>query len=131
MKPRLMGPHPPASPARRATKLHQYLNRVSRFLFRKMTFPRASRKKRYWLQPQIQSLETRWLLSGLGSASSSILNSYNQNPLSFEPNVGQTASQVQFLSRGPGYSLYLDPDQAVLGLQQSSAPSNPTAAGAA
>src|SRR3989442_10753480 len=28
-------------------------------------------------------------------------------PMQFEPNAGQTDSQVQFLSRGPGYTLFL------------------------
>ena len=101
--------------------LHECLKRVSRFLVRKTNLPRAKRRTDYSVRPAADVLETRWLLSGLASTSSSILASYNQNPLSFEPNVGQTASQVQFLSRGPGYSLYLAPDQAVLGLQQSSA----------
>lgn len=39
-------------------------------------------------------------------------------PLSFEANEGQTAPQVQFLSRGPGYTLFLTPTKAVLSLQQ-------------
>jgi hypothetical protein len=56
---------------------------------------------------------------------------YNQDPLSFEPNVGQTAAQVQFLSRGPGYALYLTSDEAVLGLQQPSGTGNPATAAAA
>src|SRR5208282_5569098 len=59
---------------------------------------------------------------------SSILDTYDQNPLNFEPNVGQTAAQIQFLSRGQGYALYLTPEEAVLGLQQSSGTSNPTTA---
>jgi hypothetical protein len=32
---------------------------------------------------------------------------YDQLPLSFEANVGQADSQVRFLSRGPGYTLFL------------------------
>src|ERR1051326_6326338 len=38
-------------------------------------------------------------------------------PMQFEPNVGQTGSKVQFLSRGPGYTLFLTPTQAVLSLR--------------
>jgi len=39
-------------------------------------------------------------------------------PLSFESNVGQTNRQVQFLSRGSGYSLFLTPGEVVLNLEQ-------------
>ena len=41
-------------------------------------------------------------------------------PLSFEPNVGQTDPQVQFLSRGQGYGLFLTANEAVLNLFPSS-----------
>ncbi len=44
-------------------------------------------------------------------------------PLTFEPNVGQTDPQVQFLSRGNGYTLFLTPTQAVLELLQQPATS--------
>jgi len=39
-------------------------------------------------------------------------------PLSFEPNQGQTSSEVQFLSRGSGYALFLTPGEAVLSLER-------------
>src|SRR5271157_1797535 len=39
-------------------------------------------------------------------------------PLSFEPNQGQSASTVQFLSRGSGYALYLTPGNVVLNLER-------------
>jgi uncharacterized protein (TIGR03437 family) len=39
-------------------------------------------------------------------------------PLSFEPNQGQAASTVQFLSRGSGYALFLAPGQVVLNLER-------------
>ena len=42
---------------------------------------------------------------------------YGQLPMSFEPNVGQTDSQVAFLSQGSGYSLFLTPTESVLSLQ--------------
>lgn len=38
-------------------------------------------------------------------------------PLAFEPNLGQADPQVRFLSRGPGYNLFLTPDEAVLVLR--------------
>ncbi len=41
---------------------------------------------------------------------------YGQLPLSFEPNRGQTSSQVQWLARGPQYTLYLAGTDAVLQL---------------
>jgi uncharacterized protein (TIGR03437 family) len=39
-------------------------------------------------------------------------------PLSFEPNQGQSASPVQFLSRGSGYALFLAPGNIVLNLER-------------
>ena len=36
-----------------------------------------------------------------------LLETYGKLPLSFEANVGQTSSQVAFLSRGQGYTLFL------------------------
>lgn len=39
-------------------------------------------------------------------------------PLSFEPNQGQLASTVQFLSRGSGYALFLSPGKVVLNLER-------------
>jgi hypothetical protein len=38
-------------------------------------------------------------------------------PLSFEANQGQTDSQVKFLSRGDGYSLFLTSHEAVFTLR--------------
>lgn len=40
-------------------------------------------------------------------------------PFSFEANRGQTDRRVQFLSRGPGYTLFLTPTEAVLSLPSS------------
>ena len=42
-------------------------------------------------------------------------------PLSFEKNAGQSDSRVKFISRGPGYNLFLTADQAVLALWQGPA----------
>jgi hypothetical protein len=44
---------------------------------------------------------------------------FGKVPLNFEPNRGQTDAAVQFLARGPGYSLYLTPGEAVLQLQKA------------
>ncbi len=47
-------------------------------------------------------------------------------PASFEPNRGQSDPSVKFLSRGPGYALFLTPNEAVLSLpNHSSQPSQP------
>jgi Beta-propeller repeat len=44
--------------------------------------------------------------------------SYLRLPLSFEANVGQTDSPVDFLSRGRGYSVLLTPHEAVLRMRK-------------
>ena len=62
----------------------------------------------------LELLEERCLLSGATA-------SYGQLPLAFEPNVGQTTAQANFLTQGNGYTLLLNADQATLGLQQSKA----------
>jgi hypothetical protein len=54
------------------------------------------------------------------AAAARLVESYGRLPLSFEPNQGQTDSQVKFLSRGPGYSLFLTGDEAVLALRKPS-----------
>ena len=50
---------------------------------------------------------------------SSVLENYGQIPLSFERNAGQTDARVKFLSRGPGYTVFLTNDEAVLALSGS------------
>ena len=47
---------------------------------------------------------------------------YGNLPLSFEPNLGQTAQQVQWLARGPQYTLFLDGHDAVLELNSIEQP---------
>ena len=42
-------------------------------------------------------------------------------PLAFEVNQGQTAPEVAYLTRGPGYMLYLTRDDAVLSLNSNAA----------
>jgi len=65
-----------------------------------------------------------------------LVETYGSLPLSFELNQGQTDNQVRFLSRGPGYSVFLTPTEAVLALGKTVAdkaePSrNPTMPGKA
>jgi len=43
-----------------------------------------------------------------------VQHAYSHLPLGFEANKGQTSSQVKFLSRGSGYSLFLMQQEAVL-----------------
>jgi hypothetical protein len=48
-----------------------------------------------------------------------IVHNYGQLPLAFERNQGQTDKNVNFLSRGSGYSLFLSPVEAVFALRES------------
>jgi len=46
-------------------------------------------------------------------------------PLSFQRNRGQVDPQVKFVSRGPGFDLFLTSTEAVMALRKSAAPSKP------
>src|SRR5574341_838493 len=48
-----------------------------------------------------------------------IQESYGKLPLNFEVNQGQTEPAVKFLSRGPGYGLFLTQNEAVLALTRT------------
>src|SRR2546430_4368433 len=50
-----------------------------------------------------------------------VSENYGKLPLHFEANRGQTDKDVHFLSRGPGYSLYLTSGEAVLVLAKPNA----------
>src|SRR5882672_8732851 len=52
------------------------------------------------------------------AAKQKVAEEYGKLPLSFEANSGQTDPKVKFLSRGPGYKLFLLPHEAVLMLQR-------------
>src|SRR2546423_3375469 len=58
-----------------------------------------------------------------GSRRTEISDHYGKLPLSFEANEGQTDPQVKFLSRGPGYDLFLTAEGAVLSLRKPPASS--------
>jgi len=47
-----------------------------------------------------------------------VLASYGKLPMGFEANQGQTDSQVKFLARGSGYTLFLTASETVLSLRQ-------------
>jgi uncharacterized repeat protein (TIGR01451 family) len=55
-----------------------------------------------------------------------LAENYGKLPLSFEVNQGQTDKKARFLSRGPGYGLFLTPTAAVLSLHKpkAAAPEN-------
>jgi hypothetical protein len=50
-----------------------------------------------------------------------VVAAYGKLPLAFEINEGQTDSQVKFLSRGSGYTLFLTGSEAVLAVREPSA----------
>jgi hypothetical protein len=56
-----------------------------------------------------------------GPDQAAILSAYGQVPLHFEGNVGQVDGPAQFLARGPGYALFVAPDEAVLSLRSARA----------
>jgi hypothetical protein len=78
-------------------------------------------------RPRLELLEDRTLpsigLPVLGSIpdKAGLLATFGQVPLRFEQNQGQTDPQVRFLSRGPGYSLFLTSSEAVLRLNKQQA----------
>jgi HYDIN/CFA65/VesB family protein/beta-propeller repeat-containing protein len=51
-----------------------------------------------------------------GTAKEGLVASYGKLPLSFEANQGQTSKQVKYLTRGPGYTLFLTGEEAVFSL---------------
>ena len=65
-------------------------------------------------RPRITNLEDRCVPSAVS-------DHYGTIPLSFEANHGQADAQVQYLSRGPGYGLFLTGSEAVLSLNRSGA----------
>jgi hypothetical protein len=79
-----------------------------------------------------QTVTVPTTLAKVGTPSAHMPHGYGQTALSFEPNRGQTAAAVQFLSRGSGYTTYLEPMVATLVLQKSDAhtPTHPGKVGA-
>lgn len=51
-----------------------------------------------------------------GLTNTQIQAAFARLPMSFEPNLGQSSSDVKFLARGSGYGLYLTPNAALLSL---------------
>jgi len=50
-----------------------------------------------------------------------VISRYGHLPITFEANAGQTNAQVKFLSRGPGYALFLTSNEALMTLKKSEA----------
>src|SRR5437588_11008886 len=63
-------------------------------------------------RPAVERLETRI------APALALQSDYGNRPMVFEPNLGQTDPQARFLSRGPGYALFLTANDAVLRLQR-------------
>src|SRR5437899_12587886 len=83
-------------------------------------------------KPFLELLEDRLTpAAGLTGSNQQLLDAYGQLPLSFEVNNGQTNSEVQYLSRGSGYALFLTSSGSVLSLEErvgeADSPSSPPA----
>lgn len=64
---------------------------------------------------------SNWMPAAAGAdpeVKAQVQANYGKLPLSFELNEGQTDAQVKFLSRGPGYTLFLTPNEAVVSLKR-------------
>jgi uncharacterized protein (TIGR03437 family) len=88
-----------------------------------MTNERLSVARRVWALRAIAALAMISISFGLGWPRAFAARPETNRmsvPLSFEPNQGQAASTVQFLSRGSGYALFLAPGEAVLNLERRS-----------
>jgi hypothetical protein len=79
--------------------------------------PRRRLKPRARFVPHLENLECRTAFS---KGSSALAGAYGLLPLAFEANQGQTAAAVNFLAQGSGYTLFLTPQAAVLGLNRGS-----------
>lgn len=56
--------------------------------------------------------------STLSTSKHQMIERYAELPLRFEPNLGQTAPEVKYLSHGDGYELFLTPAEAILRLHK-------------
>ncbi len=69
--------------------------------------------------PSVASLTLPAIVAPSSTQKARINTAYGKLPLIFEANQGQTDPHVQFVSHGPGYTLYLTPDAAVFSLRTS------------
>jgi len=68
--------------------------------------------------PALLTFLACFALPAAAATDARVSESYGKLPLQFEANRGQTHKDVRFLSRGPGYSLYLTAGEAVLVLSK-------------
>src|SRR5271154_7620053 len=54
----------------------------------------------------------------IASSRLGVARAYGQLPLSFEPNVGQARTGVDYIARGAGFSIYLSPAAATLAVAE-------------
>jgi hypothetical protein len=76
----------------------------------------------------ISAAQEQNLPIGLKARSPKAVASYAKLPLTFEANRGQSDPKVRFLSRQPGYSLFLTDREAVLALSRPEAAAQPQGA---
>src|SRR5881296_3190316 len=90
---------------------------------RRCTMTRMDRETRgtSWLWATAMALVMLPSLVTASKAPSKLqaMESYGRLPLSFEANNGQTESQVRFLARGRGYTLFLAENEAVFALRSA------------
>ena len=83
--------------------------------------------KRSYPPPQNSQIDNPTTKTPDAVTKTTIQATYGKLPLSFEANQGQADEQVNFLSRGSGYTLFLTSTEAVLALQQKAVGSRQTA----
>ena len=81
-----------------------------------MTTPRSFRSRVLPLAAIMVLAALGWPLGSAAPRDNRRAAKFLNAPLSFEPNQGQAAAPVQFISRGSGYALFLAPGQIVLNL---------------
>ena len=70
-------------------------------------------------QPSLQNISGK-AQSLMSDRSAQMIAGWGSIPLAFEANVGQTVGEVRFLARGPGYTVFLTPQETVFSLRQPS-----------
>ncbi len=72
------------------------------------------------VKSQHSTVAANSLQTPTAAQSQKIAAAFGKLPMSFERNEGQSASEVRYVSRGPGYQLFLTNQEAVVTLRQSS-----------
>ena len=87
-----------------------------------MTTKRSFRFRIRTLGPVMVLATFGWPLGSTASRDNRPAAKFLPAALSFEPNQGQAAAPVQFLSRGSGYALFLAPGKVVLNVERQPRP---------